>query len=183
MSNGDNRWARFINPSLRRMPADHGDSSGVFRAIRRDAFERVGGYDDIGCGEDATVATKLGILAVRADGAMCWHKNPDSLGEVFVSARWHGKSDYLGAHTRRNWLRFSPPVSLLRASRAGLRERSFWFALYRLIVDSGIFAGFVDREFLESSPFAVKPRVAILRGQALNPFELQSYEPWSTPTT
>ena len=144
VANGSNRWARFVNPSLRRMPANHGDSSQVFRAIQRAAFDSVGGYDDIGCGEDTTLAEKLGVLAVRAEGAVCWHRNPETAGEVFASARWYGKSD-LVPHTRRNWVRFSPPIAVPRACLTGLRERSFWFALYCLIRDSGTFAGFVDR--------------------------------------
>src|SRR5205085_900322 len=95
-ANTQNVWARYTNvsvglPADRRMPADHGDTSRVFRAIRRDAFERVGGYDDVGVGEDVTLSGKLRQLAVRADGAVCWHRNPDRLRDVFTSARWYGK--------------------------------------------------------------------------------------------
>ena len=150
LENVDNRWARYTNivvglPPDRRMPADHGDESRVFRAIRRDAFERVGGYDDVGCGEDVTLSAKLGLPAVRAEGAVCWHRNPERLSEVFASARWYGKSD-LTPHTFGNWLRMSPPGAAFRAARAALRRRSLSFGLFLLVHDIGTFAGFVDRD-------------------------------------
>lgn len=147
ISNVDNRWARYASPVGRRMPADHGDESRVFRAIRRDAFDRVGGYDDIGCGEDATIAAKLGVSAMRADGAVCWHRNADNLSEVFASARWYGKSD-MTPRTLTNWIRFSPAVAALRAVRSGLRQRSFSYAVFLLTSYLGTFAGFVDRDIL-----------------------------------
>jgi glycosyltransferase involved in cell wall biosynthesis len=152
LANVENRWARYTNeliglPPDRRMPADHGDESRVFRAIRRDAFERVGGYDDTGPGEDVTLYDKLGVPARRAEGALCWHRNPDRLREVFASARWYGKSD-LTPHTPRNWLRLAPPVAAVRAIRAGLRHGSAGFALFALVHDLGAFAGFVDRDLL-----------------------------------
>jgi glycosyltransferase involved in cell wall biosynthesis len=152
LENLDNRWARYANiaiglPPDRRMPADHGDESRVFRAIRRDAFERAGGYDDAGYDDDTTLSAKLGARAVRAEGAICWHRNPDRLSEVFVSARWSGKSD-LTPHTVGNWVRLSPPLAALRAVRAALRRRSLSFGLFLLVRDVGMFAGFVDRDVL-----------------------------------
>jgi glycosyltransferase involved in cell wall biosynthesis len=152
LENVDNRWARYTNlftglPADRRMPADHGDESRVFRAIRRDAFERAGGYDDTGPGEDVTLSAKLGVPATRAEGALCWHRNPARLSEVFAAARWYGKSD-MTPHTAANWLRLAPPVAALRAVRAGLRHRSAPFALFAFVHDLGAFAGFVDRDLL-----------------------------------
>ncbi len=152
VANVENRWARYTNlftglPADRRMPADHADESRVFRAIRRDAFERVGGYEDRGPGEDVTLYEKLGVPATRADGALCWHRNPDRLSEVFAAARWYGKSD-LRPHTAGNWVRLAPPVAALRAVRAGLRHRSAGFAVFCLVHDAGAFTGFVDRDLL-----------------------------------
>lgn len=152
VSNLDNRWAYLQGVAAgsdprRRMPANHGPLSDVFRAIRRDAFESVGGYDDIGPGEDATVTRKLGILATRADGAICWHRNPDTLSDVFVAARWYGKSDLL-PHSPRNWLRYFPPVAALRSLRRGWRHRSLALVVYLVVGDIGMFAGFVARDVL-----------------------------------
>jgi glycosyltransferase involved in cell wall biosynthesis len=152
VENVDNRWSRYTNistglPPDRRMPADHADESRVFRAIRRDAFDRAGGYDDIGCGEDITLSAKLGVLAARAEDALCWHRNPERLSEVFASARWYGKSD-LTPHTVTNWIRLSPPIAALRAVRKGVRHRSATFALFSLVHDTGAFTGFIDRDLL-----------------------------------
>ena len=54
-----------------------------FRAIRRDAFLAVGGFDDIGYGEDMTLASKLGLLADAVPGARMRHRHPDSLAEIW----------------------------------------------------------------------------------------------------
>jgi glycosyltransferase involved in cell wall biosynthesis len=152
VSNVDNRWARYTNtsaglPPNRRMPADHADESRVFRAIRRDAFESVGGYDDVGVGEDVTLARKLGTLAVRADGAVCWHRNPDRLREVFLSARWYAKGD-LHLPTLANWLRCIPPIAAIRAVRKGWQAGSASYAVFRFVHDAGTFVGFLERTVL-----------------------------------
>jgi glycosyltransferase involved in cell wall biosynthesis len=152
VANLDRPWARFASiaaggDALRRMPADHGPESEVFRAIRRDAFERVGGYDDVGAGEDTTIAAKLGLYATLAEGAVCWHRNPERPLEVFVSARWYGRSRVY-PHPAREWLRLVPPANVIRAARTGVRQRSLSFALFQLTHDAGRLAGFIDRDLL-----------------------------------
>jgi glycosyltransferase involved in cell wall biosynthesis len=152
VGNFDHPWARFSNvlsglPPGRRMPADHGRESDVFRAIRRDAFERVGGYDDVGAGEDSTLARKLGFRARLAEGAVCWHTNPEDAREVFASARWYGRSRVL-PHTKRDWLRLSPPIALARSIRSAFRQHSLSFAVFQLVHDTGRLAGFIERDLL-----------------------------------
>ena len=77
---------RLTYPRL--LSEDFPEEWANFRAISREAFLGVGGYDDVGYGEDMTLAPKLGALAIAAPGAVCWHFNPDSLGEIFENARW-----------------------------------------------------------------------------------------------
>ena len=108
VANADNLWARSWNvcyylPQGRRVPEGAVDEAGtVFRAIARDPFFRVGGFDSTGYHDDHTVAAKLGIAAVRVPGAVCYHANPASAGEVFASAHWIGKSDKQTFHPQRD---------------------------------------------------------------------------------
>lgn len=96
VANESNRWAAAyaVMRQLRHgrlLPADFPDVWDNFRAIRRDAFLDAGGYDDVGYGEDRTVARKLGIAAVAAPGAICFHYNPSTVAEIFANGRWIGR--------------------------------------------------------------------------------------------
>jgi len=96
VANPHNRWAAAyaVMRQLRGgrlLPKDFPDEWDNFRAIRRDVFSSVGGYDDVGYGEDRTLGRKLGIMATVAPGAVCFHHNPDSLSEIFANGRWIGR--------------------------------------------------------------------------------------------
>ncbi len=155
VSNVDQPWARYVSissglPPDRRMPADFGDTCSVFRAIRREAFLQVGGYDDIGCGEDVTLSKKLGQLAIRADMAVCYHRNPATISEVFKAARWYGKSTTV-PHTLRNYVRLLPPFLLWRALRAGYRQRSWSYTAFQLVRDVGTLTGFIAIDIFKAN--------------------------------
>ncbi len=92
-----------------------------FRAVRRDAFLAVGGYDDVGYGEDMTLASKLRTQAHAAPGAVCWHFNPDSPSEIFQNARWiaRGHDVQAVAHPVRDNLPTTAFVKALRDLRSG----------------------------------------------------------------
>jgi glycosyltransferase involved in cell wall biosynthesis len=72
----------------RLLPPGFPDRWANFRAVSRHAFLAAGGYDDVGYGEDMTLAPKLGELALAVSGAHCWHFNPDGPREIFENARW-----------------------------------------------------------------------------------------------
>jgi glycosyltransferase involved in cell wall biosynthesis len=96
VGNPENRWAAAYAVMRRlrngRLLPDNGPPTwDNFRAIRRDAFLSVGGYDDVGYGEDRTVSRKLGSHAVAADDAVCFHFNPSSPTEIFFNGRWIGR--------------------------------------------------------------------------------------------
>jgi glycosyltransferase involved in cell wall biosynthesis len=95
---------------------DFADRWSNFRAISREAFLSVGGYDEVGYGEDMTLAPKLGVQAFAAPGAICWHFNPDSASEIFENARWiaRGHDVQAVAHPVRENL---PTVAFVRAMR------------------------------------------------------------------
>lgn len=145
VANPHNPWAACWTiqegcPPGYRMRPDHPDQSPVFRAILREEFLRVGGYDDTGYGEDTTISKKLNYLAKEAPGAICFHNNPDSLAEVYTSARWIGRGNHT-PQTLAYVLRRTPPVSLWRGLKSAIRHRNFQLVPFRLCYDAGLLAG------------------------------------------
>lgn len=149
VANWHNPWARCwtVNgglPDRRRHPADYPDTDRVFRAIRRPDFLSVGGYDDMGYSEDHSLSRKLGRLAVHAPGAVCYHRNPDSLRDVYLSARWYGRGDQIGrglVEIVRHTLPFSLKNGLLRS----VSRRNPYYPVFQVIYDFGLLLGMAQR--------------------------------------
>jgi glycosyltransferase involved in cell wall biosynthesis/GT2 family glycosyltransferase len=151
VANWESLWARCwnLNEGLttnRRHPADFPERHTVFRAVRRDAFERVQGFTPAGAGDDTTLAAKIGALAQAAPGAVCYHHNPSTLGEVFRSSRWYGRGMREPA-TWRNILTHTPPVSIKRSLRRAIGQRAPAFLAFKLVADSGILVGLIEKRF------------------------------------
>lgn len=149
VANADNAWARCWAlhsglPADQRLPADQPSTSPVFRALLREEFQRVGGYDDVGYGEDITVSAKLGYPAQAAPGAVASHNNPSGPLDVFTSARWMGQGveRNLGAG---DLLRLCPLVSLSKGLRGALRWRTWQYVPFRLLYDLGILVGMLRK--------------------------------------
>jgi len=151
VANWENPWARCwtINcglPDRKRHPADHPDTDSVFRAIRREDFLAVGGYDDMGYSEDHSLSRKLGRPALHAPGAVCYHKNPASLRDVYLSARWFGRGDQI----RRDFatvLRHSPPFSIKNGLVRSVLRRSIHYPVFQMVYDFGVLVGMAQRAF------------------------------------
>jgi glycosyltransferase involved in cell wall biosynthesis len=148
VANGDRRWAqahmlgRFL-PADRHFPPDFPDHWENFRAIRRDAFWSVDGFDEVGHGEDVTVGRKLGIPAEVADGAICYHYEPDRLIDIFRSARWMGRGERIREqpHPIRRYL---PWRTLRRGLALARRHRMPSLLVYRVVWDAGVLAGLLQ---------------------------------------
>ena len=148
IANAHHRWARAyaavrFSPPDRLLRADFPDRFGAFRAVRADAFARVGGFDDIGYTDDMTVSRKLAEQALIAPGAVLYHHNPDSLREIFENGRWLGRGE--GIRTLRHpWWTYSLP----RAAVLGLRQvragRTPWLLPARAVFHSGVFVGLLE---------------------------------------
>ncbi len=152
VSNWDNVWARCfsINEGWekgRRHPKNYPDKQKVFRAILKSEFDRVGGYDPSkGYMDDWSLGQRLGYDAINVPGAIFHHKNPDSLEEVFVQAKWIAKRPYkLG--------RMGKIFALLRASLPESLWAGFWkslfnaeplFIVFKVVYDLGIFTGILE---------------------------------------
>jgi glycosyltransferase involved in cell wall biosynthesis len=148
LANSERRWARAyaavrFSPPDRLLPEDFPDRFGAYRAIRADAFERVGGYDDIGYGEDMTIATKLGEHALVAPGAVLYHHHPDTLSEIFGNGRWVGRGEAIKALKHPFWTHSPPRVA--RISLRQLREgRTPWLVPARAVYHSGVILGLCE---------------------------------------
>jgi len=149
MANPGRRWARAHVLGRNLDPQDPmagvPDRWEIFRAVWRRDFERVGGFDDVGHGEDVTLGRKLGALAEAAPGATCWHHFPDTLPDVFRSARWYGRGIRIAEDP--SWrARYGPLKSTRRALRMAWRHRWPPLLLYRLVWEAGAWWGWRTRE-------------------------------------
>ncbi len=65
----------------------------IFRAIRRDKFLEMGGFDPkYGYADDQSLWIKHRVKPVVAPDTICYHRNPESLREVYKQSRWIGAS-------------------------------------------------------------------------------------------
>ena len=158
VSNWTNVWARCwnynngLNTALR-IPQNYPSKAPVFRAILASEFKRVRGFDEIGYTDDWTLSRKLGYLSDAAVGAICYHRNPQSIKEVFESARWIGKNEFISGTLFRkiiNLIRFSPQVQSIRAFILTIRFREIilplFIIIYSLAVNLSIIESFVSEK-------------------------------------
>ena len=149
VSNSENRWARnwSVNQNWqegRMHSKKHPNQQDVFRAILADKFREVGGFDaKVGYTDDWSLAKKLKIKAEYADGAIFFHKNPETLKEAFVQAKWAAKRPYkLGLIGQTLALfRVSFPTSLVIGFGKSVRYLKPSFILFKLVVDLASFIG------------------------------------------
>lgn len=65
----------------------------VFRAILKKEFLKMGGFDPkYGYADDMTFYFKYGLRSLLVDEAGCYHKNPETLKEIYKQSRWIGAS-------------------------------------------------------------------------------------------
>jgi glycosyltransferase involved in cell wall biosynthesis len=156
VANPKNLWSRswsvsFYLPVDRRVPAEVTENeSTVFRAIGREDFLRVGGYDSTGYHDDRTVALKLGKSASRVYGAICYHYNPGTIKEVFASAKWMAKSDKWEGGLKE-WLRRSPPGALKRGILRAWEEKEPFYVIFEQVFSFAVLIGLLQRRILKGS--------------------------------
>jgi glycosyltransferase involved in cell wall biosynthesis len=90
VANLDNVWAYCWGKE--RLPKMRSDSI-FFRAIKRQTFLELGGFDPSkGYFDDRTLYDKLQQKAKVSSKAICYHFNPSSLKEIFDQSMWQGES-------------------------------------------------------------------------------------------
>lgn len=160
VSNWDNIWAKCWNinenlPSKRRLPLNYPDHQKVFRAILKSEFDKVDGFSKGGYTDDYTLSEKLGIEAIAAPHAVFYHKNPDTLGEVFHQAKWVGKREYKLGFLGKivTLLRVSLPISILNGliksfQISNFKNTRYSFQIFKIVYDMGIFIGILEMIFM-----------------------------------
>jgi glycosyltransferase involved in cell wall biosynthesis len=148
LGNPENRWAQAYaalrwSPPDRLLPADFSERWANFRAVRRDRFIAVGGYDDVGYGEDMTLAPKLGEDALAAEGALCFHYHPASAREVFQSGRWVGRGTAIRT-LPHPWRVHALPRVLRIAVRQIRDGRTPWVLPARIVYHLGVWVGLAE---------------------------------------
>jgi glycosyltransferase involved in cell wall biosynthesis len=150
IGNPENQWARCY-AVIRRLafprllPPEFPNRWANYRAVRRADFLAVGGYDDVGYGEDMTLAPKLGELALAAPGAVCFHFNPSRLSEIFENGRWIGRGHDI-ADVANPWIDNSPWTAWKKAMH-DLRAGAGWRILAaRLAYHLGLSIGLLQRQ-------------------------------------
>lgn len=148
--NKDNIWSKCWNinrglPVDRMHPKNYPNTQPVFRAILKKEFNKAGGFESIGYVDDHTLADKLGTLASIAPGAIFYHHNPDSLGEIFKQARWIGKSEFKRRKIKNENLmrlvtiiRYSFPLSLLYGIYQTIKCNLLSFLIFKVVYDLAI---------------------------------------------
>lgn len=93
---------------------ENNQRSGVFRAIRKDAFLAGKGYDNSRYAFEDDIAE--GNKALYVPGAICYHNNPESFGEIFDHEVWIGESliakGKLGEYVRK-YHRYLIPLTIV----------------------------------------------------------------------
>lgn len=147
VANTTNMWANCwsINSGFKigkRTDDTLPDELDIFRAIKKDSFMEVKGFNSsLGYADDRSLARKLKMKSLYAPGAIAYHYNPETLSEVFYSARWISRSRHLFRPTLFNFFRFSFFNSIriaLKKIREGAPKE---FIIFKLIYDFGAFSG------------------------------------------
>jgi len=119
------------------------NKSHVFRAILKSKFNEVGGFHTtVGYTDDWSLSEKLGVLASVAPGAKYYHRNPETLPEVWKQARWFGKNEFLTKNIVRrlyNLVRYNSFFSILNGLIGIVRFKEPNYLIFKIVYDAAIF--------------------------------------------
>ena len=155
LGNKENVWARCWNinrglPATQMHSKEYPDTDRVFRAITKESFDKVHGFDEkAGYTDDYALSEKLGVMAQAADDAIFYHNNPDTLKEVYIQSKWMAKRKYkLGVIGQVGTLvARSLPFSILFGLLIGVINEVPQFFVFRVVSDFGQFVGILEHLF------------------------------------
>jgi glycosyltransferase involved in cell wall biosynthesis len=151
VSNWNNVWARCWNynqnlKGKKRLPNNYPNTQKVFRAINKAVFLKSEGFEKGGYTDDYSLADKLGFGAKVAYGAKFYHKNPDTLREVFNQSRWVAKRKYkfgiLGFFYAL--FRVSLPISGIIGIYKSIKYKTAAFFVFKIVYNTGATFGIID---------------------------------------
>ncbi len=154
VANPENPWASALQrlhalpPRSRIVLTDDARRAGckIYRAVRKEAFLKVGGFDNTGFSDDQTLYPKLKVPAAYVGEAICYHYNVETLGEVFASGTWGGKSTFLRFGARA-LLSYNPIYAAFQFFRYAVKYRSLTMAVFGLVYEWGHFVGIAKMAF------------------------------------
>lgn len=142
IANPNNIWSRCFCidnnlPMNKRIPIEYPSEDNKFRAILKKTFYESKGYlEDVGYGEDNIFNNNISV----ATKALCYHYNPDTISDVFFSARWVGRSNNMVLNLH-NVLRYSI-LNSVRISFYKIKNHTpISFFVYKVIFDFGVLCG------------------------------------------
>lgn len=150
VANPENIWSQCYNVNVnldadRKVSENFPDAFTGFKAIRKDKFLEVGGFDNVGYGEDLTLYPKLRIKSQSAKRAISYHYNPDSFNETFITARWVGRgNDNNLVISIARMVKYSLPLSLTIGLFKSARFRKPFFIYFKVIWDLGVLIGIIN---------------------------------------
>lgn len=154
LANPENYWARCWNIGrfsaansmkenpLSDMVPNKQDFGGIFRAILKSEFLKVGGFEKGGdYADDGSLAKKLKTESFLAKGAVFYHKNPASLDEVWRRASWIGSGkNFTSSFSKKllNIIKFSFPVALIKGIIISVKYKYTMFIPFKLVYDCAV---------------------------------------------
>lgn len=147
--NNDNIWSKCfcIDNNLlsnERIKSEEKSNGFVFRAILRNKFLSTPGFDiSWGYYDDGSLQ-KYGLKSYPVNNAICYHNNPDTLIEVFISARWIGRSNKI-TFNLNNIFRYSIINSIRISVLKIISGAPISFIIYKVIFDLGILSGILRK--------------------------------------
>lgn len=147
INNLNNIWSKCwnINNDIydnHRMNVNNLFSKLVFRAILKDKFLESGGFNPhLGYMDDHSLY-KYGISPLAVKNAIFYHRNPETLGEIFYSSRWIGRSSIFILNSK-NIIRYSIFNSFRLSYRKILKGAPLHFLIFKIVFDLGILTGII----------------------------------------
>lgn len=154
LGNPENYWARSWNigrfaalgnfrmNAVKNMVPDIKNFGGIFRAVLKSEFNRVGGFEPGGdYTDDESLGKKLGVKAVLVWDAIFYHYNPSTVVEVWQRASWIGAGrNFTGTFRKKivNLIKFSVPVSIIKAMIIAARYKYPEFVFFKLMYDTAV---------------------------------------------
>lgn len=150
VGNWENVWARcwnfeYLNQVTRLRIPPNTSQSPVFRAIKRQTFDAVGGFSKGGYDDDWSLSQKLEMQALAAKGAILYHQNPNTLLKVFNQAAWVATRRYKAGEWGRIYafIRANPLFSLILGFYKAALSHEPLYPIFKLVYNAGIWWGII----------------------------------------
>lgn len=145
VANQNNIWSRCWNINLnlpfdRRISGNDPTIGQAFRAILKDKFLELGGFNPLLGFMDDRSLNKFNIHPHPVNNAVCYHFNPETLRDVYFSARWIGRSQEF-KFKLENLLKYSIINSIKISINKIFYGAPLEFIIFKIIFDLGIFTG------------------------------------------